>query len=96
MGEILFELGSLLASLPTLTSCVALGANNLSPCLGTPMGARSLSYPEALVLGSVIVVVLAGLFLKGDKLSRVNDRNHIYLKLQLAIRRHDLQSSWLR
>jgi len=44
-----------------------LGANNLSTCLGTSMGARTLRYSHALGLASV--GVLAGIVLEGKKLS---------------------------
>jgi len=50
-----------------LALCVVLGANNLSTCLGTSMGARALRYPQALVLASI--GLLAGILLEGEKLS---------------------------
>ena len=44
-----------------------LGANNLSTCLGTSVGARALTYPRALTLASI--GVFAGILLEGQKLS---------------------------
>jgi PiT family inorganic phosphate transporter len=48
--------------------CVMLGANNLSTCLGTSVGAGALRYRQALALASV--GLLAGILLEGTKLSR--------------------------
>jgi PiT family inorganic phosphate transporter len=50
-----------------LVLCVTLGANNLSTCLGTSVGAGALRYSRALVLAST--GLLAGVFLEGDKLT---------------------------
>lgn len=61
------ELGLYLDLLPGLALCVMLGANNLSTCLGTSMGARALRYSHALALASI--GVLAGILLEGSKLS---------------------------
>ena len=47
--------------------CVVLGANNLSTCLGTSVGGRTLRYSEA--LGFASIGVLAGIALEGYKLS---------------------------
>lgn len=47
--------------------CVMLGANNLSTCLGTSVGAGALRYRQALVLASI--GLLAGILLEGTKLS---------------------------
>jgi len=54
---------------PALGLCAILGANNFSTCLGTSVGSRTLRYSHALVLGSI--GLLAGLFIEGNKLSRV-------------------------
>lgn len=56
-----------LGLLSGLALCVVLGANNLSTCLGTSMGARVLRYPQALALASI--GLLAGVLLEGAKLS---------------------------
>jgi len=53
--------------LPALALCVILGANNLSTCLGTSVGAGALTYPRALTLASI--GVFAGILLEGQKLS---------------------------
>jgi PiT family inorganic phosphate transporter len=50
-----------------LALCVVLGANNLSTCLGTSVGAGALRYTRALALASI--GLLAGIFLEGDKLT---------------------------
>jgi PiT family inorganic phosphate transporter len=50
-----------------LALCVALGANNLSACLGTSTGARALRYSHALILASIGVV--AGILLEGNKVA---------------------------
>ena len=47
--------------------CVMLGANNLSTCLGTSVGAGALRYRQALALASI--GLLAGILLEGTKLS---------------------------
>jgi PiT family inorganic phosphate transporter len=47
--------------------CVMLGANNLSTCLGTSVGAGALRYRQALVLASI--GLLTGILLEGTKLS---------------------------
>lgn len=52
--------------LPSLALCMILGANNLSTCLGTSMGARTLTYSQALGLASI--GLLAGVLLEGHKL----------------------------
>lgn len=61
------ELTAYLGLVPGLALCVILGANNLSTCLGTSMGARTLRYSDALTLASI--GVLAGILLEGYKLS---------------------------
>lgn len=61
------ELATYLGVLPGLVLCIMLGANNLSACLGTSMGARTLRYSHAFALASL--GVMAGIFLEGDKLS---------------------------
>jgi len=65
----LFGLVAILKLFPALCLCVILGANNFSTCLGTSVGSRTLRYSHALILGSV--GILAGLFIEGDKLSKV-------------------------
>lgn len=50
-----------------LTLCLMLGANNLSACLGTSIGARALRHSQALTLASVGVI--AGTVFEGYKLS---------------------------
>jgi PiT family inorganic phosphate transporter len=50
-----------------LALCVTLGANNLSTCLGTSMGARTLRYSHALILASI--GVLGGILLEGNKVA---------------------------
>ncbi|MGO9645471.1 MAG: anion permease [Candidatus Bathyarchaeia archaeon] len=65
----MFGLDEILQIFPALCLCVILGANNFSTCLGTSVGSRTLRYSHALVLGSV--GLLAGLFIEGNKLSRV-------------------------
>jgi len=62
------ELTAYIDLLPGLALCVILGANNLSSCIGTSMGARALRYPQALALASL--GLLAGVLLEGSKLSR--------------------------
>lgn len=61
----MFGLG--LTALPALALCAVLGANNLSTCLGTSVGARAVTYPRALML--VSIGLLAGILLEGQKLS---------------------------
>jgi PiT family inorganic phosphate transporter len=51
-----------------LALCVILGANNLSTCLGTSVGTRTLRYSQALALASI--GLMAGILLEGKKLSR--------------------------
>jgi PiT family inorganic phosphate transporter len=63
----LTPLSSYLEMFMGLALCVILGANNLSTCLGTSVGAGALRYSRALVLASVGLV--AGVFLEGDKLT---------------------------
>lgn len=53
--------------IPSVLLCVVLGANNLSTCLGTSIGARRLRYSQALTLASV--GLMAGILLEGNKLS---------------------------
>ena len=61
------ELAAYVDFLPGLALCVVLGANNLSTCLGTSVGGRTLRYSEA--LGFASIGVLAGIALEGYKLS---------------------------
>jgi len=61
------ELANYIELLPGLALCVILGANNLSTCIGTTMGARALRYHQALALASV--GLLTGVLLEGGKLS---------------------------
>lgn len=62
------QLTSYLSMIPSLALCVILGANNLSTCLGTSVGAQRLRYSQALALASI--GVMAGILLEGGKLSR--------------------------
>ena len=61
------ELANYIDLLPGLVLCVILGANNLSTCIGTSMGARALRYHQALALASV--GLLTGVLAEGTKLS---------------------------
>lgn len=49
------------------TLCVVLGGNNLSTCLGTSIGSRTLNYSRAMILASA--GLLAGIIVEGNKLS---------------------------
>ena len=56
-----------LGLIPSLALCIILGANNLSTCLGTSIGARRLRYSQAIALASI--GLMAGILLEGSKLS---------------------------
>jgi len=62
------QLALYFSAIPAFLLCVVLGANNLSTCLGTSIGARGLRYSQALALASV--GLMAGILLEGNKLSR--------------------------
>ena len=53
--------------LPAIALCAVLGANNLSACVGSSLGARALKYHQALILASI--GLFGGILLEGSKLS---------------------------
>jgi len=63
----MFGLALSVEILLAFTLCIVLGGNNLSTCLGTSMGSRTLNYSRALMLASA--GLLAGIIIEGSKLS---------------------------